>query len=565
MDSSAVGRGLGRGLSQGLRSGLRPGSPGVFPTLLGGLLLALASPPGLFPYAGLLALVGLALLFWGIQQRVSLFAVYGAGFLFFGWIGWSLRFVSFVGYLAIPILGGLYFVGLALAFWGIRGTRGFRERGTWLDPLLLGLLWMGTEYLRGHMPGISYPLGQVVHSVAGLEFVRAPARWIGEAGLGGLFGFLAASGLALFQKERRAWGILGSLVALLLFGLSWASLPSFPGEGDRSAPRYKIALCQKPEPVYPDQEGYQEWGQVQVRIRALADFVERHRAEWKGCSLVVFPESAFPFSLRPGRARLLAQDLVARLQIGVPLLIGAGVQGEADYPGQKFPPRFNEAILFSPEGKILGEVAKRWLVPLGETLPGMGLLSPQARDSFLGLLRGWFGPFLPSLSPGEGSGLLQLRVLGGTFRLATGICFENAFPEAFRTEGAPADLNIVLSNEAWYRGGATLDQMLALSRLRALESGRPLLRSTIDGWTAWIHPSGAIGGVLPLGKEGVLIAEVPMNSSKGKVEAMGLILGPWFGRLGLVLGFLGFVGFFGFLRFLSRIPALFFPKGKSAS
>ena len=509
----------------------------------------MASPPGVFPFAGLLSLLGLALLFWGIQERVSLFAVYGAGLLFFGWIGWSLRFVSFVGYLAIPLLGGLYFVGLALAFRGWRGK--------WQNPLLLGLLWMGLEYLRGHMPGVSYPLGQVVHSVAELAFFRAPARWIGEAGLGGLFGFLAASGLALFQKKRRLWGLWGSLSALLLFGLSWALLPSLPTKPPKPGPKgglySKVALCQKPEPVYPDQKGYGEWMDVRVRIRDLQGFVERHREEWKDCSLVVFPESAFPFTLSPGRAHLLAEELVARLRPGVPLLIGAGVQGEASYPGQKFPPRFNEAILFSPEGKILGQVAKRWLVPLGETLPGMSLLSAEARDAFLARLQGWFGPFLPSLTPGKGPGLLELPTLGRPLRLATGICFENAFPEAFRTESAPADLLIVLSNEAWYRGGATLDQMLALSRLRALEAGRPLLRSTIDGFTVWIHPSGAIGGLLPLGKEGVLVAEVPVDPNLSPNGASGQVVGPWLGRLGLLPLFFGW------------ILAFIFRKGQSAS
>jgi apolipoprotein N-acyltransferase len=475
---------------------------------------------------------------------VSLWAVYGAGLLFFGWIGWSLRFVSFGGYLAIPILGGLYFVLLGLAF------RGFR--GKWRNPLLWGLLWMGLEYLRGHAPGISYPLGQVVHSVVGLGFFRAPAGFVGEAGLGGLFAFLAASLLSLFQKGRRTWGLGGTSVALLLFMVSWLSLPvSRGGAGSRiKESRIKIALCQTPEPVYRDQPGYEERRDVQARIRSFAGFVKRHREEWKDCSLVVFPESAFPFTLSKGRAQRLAKDLIAGVRPGVPLLIGAGVQGARSFPGQKFPPRFNAAVLFSPQGKILGQVAKRWLVPLGETLPGMALLSAEARDTFLGMLEGWFGLFLPSVSPGTRPGLLELPNQGEKIRLAVGICFENAFPEAFQL---PADLLIVLSNEAWYRGGATLDQMLALSRLRALEAGKPLLRSTIDGWTAWIQPTGAIGALLPLEQEGVLLAEFPLGSEEGRGGQWGLCWGPWFGRLGILCLFWGW------------ILAFIFRKGKSAS
>lgn len=552
MGSPPLSRSPERGAEQEARCGAEegrsgPGSPrAALWTLCGGLLLALASPPGVFPYAGLLSLPGLVLLFRGVQERVSLWALYGAGVLFFGWLGWSLRFVSFGGYLAIPLLGGLYFVLLGLAW------RGFR--GAWGNPLLLGLLWMGLEYLRGHMPGIPYPLGQVVHSVAGLGLFRAPARWIGEAGLGGLYGLLAASILALFGRRGQGriragdlslrWGMGGLLGVLVVFGASWGLLS---GVGTAPRGRIQVALCQVPTPVYPDQEGYDARRGVQARIREFAAFVERHREEWKGSALLVFPESAFPFTLSSGRATRLAEDLIARLRPGAPLLIGAGRQGEPVFPGQKFPPRFNSALLFTPGGRLLGQVDKRWLVPLGETLPGLNLLSPESRDAVLGVLEGWVGPFLPSLSPGEGTGLLQLGEPGGKvpkafsdpLRLAVGICFENAFPEAFLVPGAPADLLVVLSNEAWYRGGATLDQMLALSRLRAVEAGRPLLRSTVDGWTTWFRASGAMGAKLPPGKEGVLLAQVPLGGD----AAPGLAWGPWFGRFGLGLLVLGWIAF----------------------
>ncbi|PKO56030.1 MAG: apolipoprotein N-acyltransferase, partial [Betaproteobacteria bacterium HGW-Betaproteobacteria-19] len=64
------------------------------------------------------------------------------------------------------------------------------------------------------------------------------------------------------------------------------------------------------------------------------------------------------------------------------------------------------------------------------------------------------------------------------------------------------------SNLAWYGDSLAQPQHLQIARVRALETGRPMLRSTNTGMTAVIQPDGHVDAVLPAFEAGVLEAEV---------------------------------------------------------
>src|SRR5690606_15498740 len=71
-----------------------------------------------------------------------------------------------------------------------------------------------------------------------------------------------------------------------------------------------------------------------------------------------------------------------------------------------------------------------------------------------------------------------------------------------------ATLMLNLSNLAWYGDSLAQPQHLQIARVRALETGRPMLRSTNTGMTAVVQPDGSVVAVLPAFERGVLHAEV---------------------------------------------------------
>ena len=93
-------------------------------------------------------------------------------------------------------------------------------------------------------------------------------------------------------------------------------------------------------------------------------------------------------------------------------------------------------------------------------------------------------------------------------RLAPNICYEDLFGEELAARFAdPATAPtafVNLSNIAWFGDTVAIDQHLAISRMRALEFERPMLRATNTGATAIIDAQGRVTQQLPRLTRGVL-------------------------------------------------------------
>jgi apolipoprotein N-acyltransferase len=122
-------------------------------------------------------------------------------------------------------------------------------------------------------------------------------------------------------------------------------------------------------------------------------------------------------------------------------------------------------------------------------------LPAAAGEWLLGVFAGALGS-LPQCEPGRE--LPPLRTAGGV-PFGALLCYDNAFPGPAAAQVAQgARLLCVLSNESWYEGGAELPQLVAMSVLRALENGTPLVRCTQDGWSAVVGRDGRVLAELPL-------------------------------------------------------------------
>jgi apolipoprotein N-acyltransferase len=200
----------------------------------------------------------------------------------------------------------------------------------------------------------------------------------------------------------------------------------------------------------------------------------------QGVDAVLTPETALPiqwtaplpiqWTAPNHRYSLFYQAFYqAILQKRVPVWLGAfGGQGNTIA---------NSLFMISADGETLGEYRKAKLVPLGEYIP----------------FEQWLGGVIDRLSP------LEAHMIAGTpgqqfdtpfGRAIVGICYESAFPEAFRRQtAAGGEFMLTASNNAHY-SAAMPAQHQAQDVMRAIESDRWAARATNTGYSGIIDPHG---------------------------------------------------------------------------
>jgi apolipoprotein N-acyltransferase len=175
-----------------------------------------------------------------------------------------------------------------------------------------------------------------------------------------------------------------------------------------------------------------------------------------------------------------AHTMHAAIAFGIPI----------DEPADRY---FNSVLAIDPSddrsvrgADTLLPVAQRYdkshIVPFGE-------FGPTGFHWFVRLLRIPLGDFT------RGALDQQPMTLAGQ-RVAFDICYEDLFGEEIIRQAGTANLLVNVSNVAWFGDSMALPQHLDISRMRALETGRPMLRATNTGMTASIDPHGRVLAVL---------------------------------------------------------------------
>jgi apolipoprotein N-acyltransferase len=199
--------------------------------------------------------------------------------------------------------------------------------------------------------------------------------------------------------------------------------------------------------------------------------------------LIVLPESTFPmFADEVPRDVVEGLDRVARQRRGE-LLFGVFVV-EAPAPGDDAPRIYNSVV--SVGGERTGLYRKRHLVPFGETIPAKPLV-------------GWVMHNLLSIPIGDQARgpAQQPPFTIDRERIAVNICYEDAFGSELRDGARDATLLVNVTNDAWYGRSIAARQHNQIAAMRALELGRPMLRSTNTGITSAIDHEGRVIATLP--------------------------------------------------------------------
>lgn len=435
-------------------------------------LLGVVSVGGFAPfYAFVLTILALAIVLGIVERtherriRFGIGFAYGAGFFLAG-VSWVYVSLHDFGTMPAPIAAAvtvLFCAYLALFPAGALLAAAHVPAPLLRRTLALPGAWMLTEWVRGWLftgfPWLALGYSQAPHSpLAGF----APLAGVYGVGLAAAL----SAGLLLhaYALERnRRWRPLAALA--LLWGVAWAL--KFAAWTTPSGEPVSVSLLQGNVPQS------MKW-RPEVVAGTLARYEEMARAT--KARLVVMPETALPLFLQEvpqdffDRVGAHARAHGADVLIGVPELA----------PGRSY---FNSVVSI---GAAPAQVyRKSHLVPFGEFIPLRPLLAPIV-DTLA----------IPLTDFSRGA-LTQRPLAVAGQKVAVNICYEDAFGEEIIRQLPEATLLVNVSNVAWFGDSLAPMQHLQIAQMRAIETGRHMLRATNTGMTAVIDPRGAVLNVAP--------------------------------------------------------------------
>ncbi|ORU89706.1 MAG: apolipoprotein N-acyltransferase [Cycloclasticus sp. symbiont of Poecilosclerida sp. M] len=456
--------------------------------LFAGALLPFAFAPYELPF---LAVVSLCLLLQLVQHakpRSSALIGYYFGLGYFGhgiyWVYFSIHhFGNAPLWLAVIIMLGMVAIlagYIAALCWLV--NKFFRQT-LWARYLLVfPALWVSFEWFRSILftgfPWLSLGFSQLNTWLSG---------WAPVVGVFGVSWGVALTASALFYLFQSRLIKASQLLAIMLLCAVWGGGLGLSqiGWSEKAGESIKVALLQ---------------GNIPQEIKWMPSFLPRNiniyedmTLQQTEADLIIWPETAIPAFYHRiesnvlRRLKLRAETQQQDVVMGLPVLDDA----------RRF--YFNGLLSVRQPKEIY---FKRHLVPLGEYMP----LKPLSTIilKFLNI------PLSDFNAGADEQPLLQ----AAGYPFASSICYEDVF-QITSLDGLPEAAYLVnVSNDTWFGDTIAPFQHLEMARMRALESGRYLLRSTNTGLTAIVGPKGELLKQAPMFKRFALTGSLtPMKGA----------------------------------------------------
>lgn len=460
-------------------------------SLLFGAVAALGfAPLEIWP----LTLAGLAGWLWLVHAAPTLPAALWRGWLFEvghftianNWIQQAFEYQDAMppalGYGAVVALA-LYLAVYPMLAGGLAWRLGRRRYGVDAAFVLTAAAgWIAAEWLRGTL-FTGYAWDPIAVVWVPVQPVAALAAWTGTYALSGLTVALAGGALIAVRRTtaRRAW--LWGLVGAAGAALQASSYPAMPAATTTDAPHLRIV-----QPgIGQDARGEQD------QEAMLGALIAASGSPGPNPRLILWPEGVLREYVEDGypwryvfwqQAPAALRARLARMLGPRDVLMFGGNALQFDRAG-KLETATNAIFALGPDGRLIGRYDKAHLVPYGEYLPMRALLAP------LGLSQVVPGDI--DFRDGPGPRGLNLGHYG---LVGMQICYEIIFSgEVLDRAQRPAFL-FNPSNDAWF-GKFGPAQHFAQARLRAIEEGMAIIRSTPTGISGAIGPDGSVLARVP--------------------------------------------------------------------
>ena len=477
---------------------------------LGGILFALTV---IFPQIGSFEWIALipallAILTLIPDPTVKYRRLYGLGLVFF-WPFYAVNFhwffymypLDFAGMsrpasavvVTVACLGLSLFqaLGAALLF----PLMGVATRGKWLSkhtilhPILFACLWTALEWWQAHSGWSGVPWARLAIGQAENVLSLQSAAVFGSYFI--TFLMVAVNGLLAYMFLHPSRRVLCAALAVgLVFGnMAFGAI--------RMAAVKEMGEPVKVAAIQGNKGSLENWssGTMDQVLEVYGD-LSREAAE-SGAELIVWPETCIPANIdRQGWVYEYVTELSQ--ECGVPILCGLFTRvaegSDADY---------NSIVAALPDGTVHGTVYnKRNPVPFGEFVPFrdlvMTVIPPLAEINTLA----------EDIPAGADSVVMELDV-GNVGPL---ICFDSIYERnALDSIGNGAQILAVSTNDSWFTDSRGVWMHHAQSQLRAIETGRYVVRSANTGVSSVINDRGEVLELLEPLKTGYVLEEAYLS------------------------------------------------------
>ena len=365
------------------------------------------------------------------------------------------------GALVVGVFHGVFasLTALAIRKWGA------------LAILVAPIFWTALEWVRLSVTGQLW--NALGYSQAFHAALIQPARWGGVYLVSFLIVAINAAIALLVLKRTRgtiaaAAFVMLATAAVMLEALSSGMIVDYVYSVEDDV---RVVAVQPNVPMNIIKTAA-ELNELRERHLSLSTNALKSLGDHPGPRLVIWPESPMNFTYASDRSfQEFVTDFTRENQTS--LLFNSLEPAPADGA-------YNSALLINEQGQRISQYDKIRLMPFGEYvplpqwLPGASLISAVVGD----------------FTPGN---KYTLMPFGARRRAGVFICIESAYPWIARrltSEGASVLINI--SNDGYLGPTAVMRQHLANAIFRAVENGRPVLRVTNSGLTAYINARGVV-------------------------------------------------------------------------
>jgi apolipoprotein N-acyltransferase len=451
---------------------------------LAGLLLTLAFAPFDYSYLAIVSLVYIFLSWLNCSPSRAAFRGYLYGLGLFG-SGISWVYISIHDYGGAPAFGAALLTLAVVCFWSLFPALtaylsvklSGKKHNSLLVAWIIPIVWLLIEYYRGYWFLNGFPWLQIAYTQLETP-LQGFVPIVGVYGTGFLLALTASAIVSAINKTIQYRWI---LIALLLLWGTGGYLSAVKWTEAIGEP-IQVALIQGN--VSQDQKWLPE-----NRIKTLLSYQQLTETHWDS-DIIIWPETAIPAYLSQVKEFYLDPLSAKAKTKNTDLIVSLPAKGKADE-------YFNAVLTL---GKNEGRYNKNHLLPFGEYLP-LQPLSGFILDS-LNIRLGNF------TSGGDDQVLME----AGGYPFSTSICYEDAFGEEAIRRMPEAAFLVNVTNDAWFGKSIEPHQHMQIAQMRALETGRFLLRVTNTGVTAIVAPDGVIVAKAPLFKQAVLTGSIlPMG------------------------------------------------------